>query len=606
MNKIIVSSLVIVIAFGANVASAQSYFPTYTYGPTTYQTPAQTAYQPYQTTYQQPYYGACVNLVSDLSYGSSGAQVRLLQTFLVSRNYPGGGAWMITGNFRLATQTAVRNFQMEQGLSQTGVVDASTRAAIARVSCLPGQGGGSSGYNNYSPYNYSTVPTYTYNNNNNYNNNTNTNCYYTYPYTCNNNTNNYGYGVTLTSLSPVSGQAGTSITIYGTNLDYYNNTVYFGNQPIANVPSINGTSLTVTVPVAATPGSLGVYVTNSRGTSNTLTFSVIATYGCNTYPYNYGSYGSTYCPPTTNNPNITYLNPTSGAVGSTVTIYGSGFSYSGNTVRFGGGIITGLSSFDGRTISFVVPSQLSGSTSQYVTLGTYNVSVSTANGQTSNALPFSVTSTGGSYGAPIISSVNGPTSLTTGTSGTWTIVVNNQNNTYLTTSVRWGDEGAYTYSSSPQTTYVSGTNTLTFTHTYNTPGTYNAVFTVANSSGQQNTATASVTVTGSNTSGNVSLSYLTPTSGRVGTQVMLQGTGFNALDNTVRFGIGGTLHVPSFNNGTTIYYTIPAYVSPCDIVIPSSNTVCAQNVQQIVPGPVQLYVTNSAGTTQTLMFQVQQ
>ena len=282
--------------------------------------------------------------------------------------------------------------------------------------------------------------------------------------------------------------------------------MYFGSQPVANVASQNGTSLIVTVPGGVMPGGVGVYVTNSRGTSNTLTFNVIASYSAcnNNYSYTYGSYNpynTTYCPPNVNTPYINYLAPTSGAVGSMVTIHGSGFSPTGNTVRFGGGIVTGVGSSDGRTLTFMVPSQLSGPSSQFVTIGTYNVSVSNFAGYTSNSVTFSVTSTGGSYGS-------------------------------------------------------------------------------------------------------VSLSYLTPTIGRVGTQVMLQGTGFNALDNTVRFGIGGTLHVPSFNNGTTIYYTIPAYVSPCDLA--TSGGLCTQNVQQIVPGPVQLYVTNSAGTSQTLTFQVVQ
>src|SRR3989344_5502901 len=119
MNKILVSALVAFVALAANIASAQSYYSSYNYG----------------TTYQQPYTGACVILVSDLSYGSSGSQVRLLQTFLVSRNYPGGGTWMITRNFRLATQVAVRHFQTEERLLVTGAVDAATRAAIARVTC---------------------------------------------------------------------------------------------------------------------------------------------------------------------------------------------------------------------------------------------------------------------------------------------------------------------------------------------------------------------------------------------------------------------------------------------------------------------------------------
>src|SRR3989338_6483816 len=216
MNKIIVSSLVAVVALGANIASAQSYYPSYNYG----------------TTYQQPYAGACVNLVSDLSYGSTGSQVRQLQTFLVSRNYPGGGTWMITGNFRLATQVAVRNFQTEQGLPITGAVDAATRAAIARVTC---------GY---------AAPTTGYN-------------YNTYPYTCNNKYN-CGYGVSLASLSPVSGEPGTSLTIYGTNLDYSNNTVYFGSQPVASVASPNGSSPIGTGPGGVLPGGGGACVTHLR------------------------------------------------------------------------------------------------------------------------------------------------------------------------------------------------------------------------------------------------------------------------------------------------------------------------------------------------------
>src|SRR3989344_7331442 len=163
MNKILVSSLVAVVALGANIASAQSYYPSYpTYG---------TTYPTYQT-YQQPYTGACVNLTSDLSYGSRGTQVLQLQTFLVSRNYPGGGNWMITGYFGRATQAAVRNFQMEQGLSPVGIVGPMTRAAIARVSC------GGTGYN---PYPYPTPPTYTYPPTTPPNNTT---CYYTYPYIC--------------------------------------------------------------------------------------------------------------------------------------------------------------------------------------------------------------------------------------------------------------------------------------------------------------------------------------------------------------------------------------------------------------------------------------
>ncbi len=583
ISKFITSGVVAATLFGATIASAQSFYPPYSYAPT--------------------YSGACVNLVSDLSYGSTGSQVRQLQTFLVSRNYPGGGSWMITGNFRTATLTAVRNFQMEQNLPTTGVADSATRAAITRVSC------GGSLYN-YNTNPYTTAPFTDYNNYNS------TNCYYTYPYTCNafnqystynpynynyNNNYNYNYGVSLTSITPVSGERGTSITVYGTNLDYFNNTVYFGSQPVANVPSQNGTSLSVTIPWGINPGGVGVYVTNSRGTSNTLTFNVIASYsGCN-YPYTYGSYNTTYCPPNMNAPYIANLSPNSGAVGTVVTVNGSGFSPTGNTVRFGGGVITGVSSYDGRTLSFTVPSQLTGPSSQVVTVGTYNVSVSNFAGYTSNSVPFSVTSAG-SYGTPQITSVSGPNTLAIGSAGVWTVTVTAPSYSYTTLSVRWGDEMYYSYSAAaPQSQYIQGTQTFTFTHAYNQAGTYTITFTASNSSGQQNISTATVTV-GSGTYGNVTLSYLSPSYGHVGTQVVLHGSGFSTFDNTVHFGVGGMRNVPS-QNGTTIYYTIPYSVSPCDVN--TYITVCTQYIQQVTPGSYPIHVTNSQGTSQTLQFQVQ-
>jgi hypothetical protein len=544
-----------------------------------------------------------VNLVSDLSFGSKGSQVSQLQTFLVSQNYPGGGSWMITGNFKSATLAAVRTFQQQQGLAITGIVDASTRAAISRVSC----GGYSGGYN---MYNYSTNPyTIPFNN---YNTNTgvnNTNCYYTYPYTCNN-YNNYTYGnVSISSLSVTSGVAGAGVTIHGYGFDYSNNTVNFGTIPLTGIPSVNGTSLTFTVPSYATSGSVNINVVNTRGTSNTLAFNVSSTGGCaNSYPYNNnccngysGSYGYN-CPQNSTTPYVTSLSPNSGAVGASTTVYGSGFSSQNNMVRFGSGIVSNVPSYNGTSLTFIVPSQLSGYGSQPVTPGAYNISVSNSAGYTSNAISFTVTSYGGSYGAPVINSVNGPTSLATNVQGTWTVQVTNPSSSYMTTSVNWGDTGGgYVNAAAPQTTYQQGSNTLTFTHSYYTAGTYTVIFTVSNSSGQSNTSSATVTV-GGGSYGNVVLSSITPMSAHVGTQIVLNGSNFTPLENTVHFGIGGTQHVTS-QNGTTIYYTIPAFVSPCDLA--AQGGLCAQNAQQVMPGPIQVYVTNGNGTTNTILFQVQ-
>lgn len=511
---------------------------------------------------QVSYTGTCgTTYTRALAVGSRGNDVRQLQSFLVSQNYPGGGSWMITGYFGTATQAALRIYQQTHGLAQTGMFDAATRASV-------------SGCGSY---------TYPYGYNYNYN--------YNYPF---NNQYPYQYGaVSISSLSVTSAAPGASVTVYGSGFDYSNNTVYVGNMPIANLPSYYGNAISFVVP-SYLSGQVQVYVTNTRGTSNALTLSIVgSSYPCGTYQY----YGS--CPQG-GMPTISSLSPQSGAVGSTVTVFGTGFTTTGNSVRFGQGVITNLNSIDGRSISFTVPSQLTGYGSAAVYLGTYNVSVTNAAGYTSNALPFTVTSLG-SASSPSISGVTGPTTLGLNVTGTWTIQVNSYGSNYVTTRVTWGDEGYYG-ASQPVSNTVYGTQTLTFTHAYAQAGTYTVIFTVTNAFGQQSTASATVVVSGSGSS-QVSLNNISPTSGRVGTQIQLNGSGFTSYENTVHFGVGGTQHLPSYN-GTTIYYTVPQYVSPCDVI--TAGQYCATYAQQVTPGAYQIYVTNANGTTNQLTFTVTQ
>ena len=583
-NKLIVSGLVAVSLFGASIASAQTYYTTGT-----------------------SYSGSCVALSYDLSYGSRGSQVSTLQSFLVTQNYPGGGSWMVTGYYGSATVAAVRNFQQAHGLAMTGAVDSSTRAAM-NASCggsnyvLPGLGGNgyvynqgyqNNNYNNYNQYPYSyTVPPYT-----NYNNSYNNNCgSYPYYYSC----TNYGSAPTLSSLSVSSAAVGAAVTVYGTGFDPNTNSVYVGGTTLSNVVSSNGTSLTFTVPQNAS-GLVSVSVGNSRGTSNSLTLSVL---GGGTYPYpctqyTYG-YNNNCVPSNSTTPVISYLSPTSGAVGANVTVYGSGFSTTGNTVHFGNGIFGNLSSYDGRSVSFAVPSSLSGYGYQPIGLGTYNVSVTNSFGLTSNAMPFTITSLGAT-GAPSITNVSGPTNLGTGATGTWSVTFNNPGNSYVSVSASWGDTGnGYVNQAAPQISYTTGSSTFTFTHAYNTQGNYTITFTLGSSSGQSTISTATVNVSGSGNTNALVLNSISPTSGNIGTQVMLTGSGFTG-DNTIHFGVGGVMHVPSQSN-TYLYFTVPSYLSPCDVT--PSGGVCAQYLQQVTPGTYQIYVTNQNGTTQTLSFQV--
>ncbi|MBM3261097.1 hypothetical protein FJY93_01625 [Candidatus Kaiserbacteria bacterium] len=457
--------LIIGVFSGASLASAQTFQSFYTYGTAS----------------------SCVNLTQNLSFGSRGSEVTRLQTFLSNRNYPGGGTWMITGYFGAATRAAVRNFQQEMGLSQTGALDVSTREAVYHTSC-----GGSYGTN------YTTNP-YLY-----------TNPSYTYP---------YSYTPTYTP------------SVCDTNYGFLNTTGWFQYQ--------------------------------------------------NCGPYAQGPVS------------ISYLSPLSGGVGDTVTIYGNGFSQRGNTVYFGIGVISNLSSADGKSISFTVPSQLTGYGSQQVTIGTYNVSVRNGSGYTSGTLPFVVTSLGTS-GRPSLTDVSGPTTLATSASGIWTMKVYNAGSSYLSVNVNWGDQSAYPYASASaaQTIYPQGQQTVTFSHAYATAGTYTITFTATNASGQSSMASVTVQVTGSTMPGGApTISYLSPAFGPVGTMVTIYGNGFSQWGNTVRFGNGAITNVSS--SGSTITFVVPSYLSPyCP-----QGYACAMYAQVVSPGVYPVSVINGNGQT---------
>jgi hypothetical protein len=86
----------------------------------------------------------------------------------------------------------------------------------------------------------------------------------------------------------------------------------------------------------------------------------------------------------------------------------------------------------------------------------------------------------------------------------------------------------------------------------------------------------------------VSITSLTPSSGPVGTRVTITGSGFSPTGNIIHFGSGGSVDVPSTNNGTIIVYTIPAAAGPHDM-----NPRIMASSQIIAPGDYQVFVVNA-------------
>jgi len=172
----------------------------------------------------------------------------------------------------------------------------------------------------------------------------------------------------ISNLNPTSAPVGTTVTITGTNFGSTQgtSTVAFNQTPAA-VTSWSATSIAVTVPSGATNGN--VVVTVGGFASNSVNFTVT--------------------------PSITSLNPTSGSVGTPVTITGTNFGSTQGTsaVTFNQTSAT-VTSWSPTSIATTVPS---GAT-------TGNVVV-TVSGFASNGVTFTVTA--GS--APTISSLT-PTS----------------------------------------------------------------------------------------------------------------------------------------------------------------------------------------------------
>ncbi|MDB4991914.1 MAG: hypothetical protein JWL75_159 [Parcubacteria group bacterium] len=341
----------------------------------------------------------------------------------------------------------------------------------------------------------------------------------------NNNGNTNNGSVSISSLSSTSGVSGSSVTIYGTSLTNSNSVVHFGGSTVSTSYATNN-AITFTVP-AFSNGTYQIYVTNSYGTSNSLSYTITAS----------------------NNNNCSYVNGSNQCGCINNQNYSYNYSYNNN--------------------------------------GYSNTNCDT-NSNTSNWYS-------GTNGTPKISSVIGLASASTGTSYTWSASAYSQNGLPVTVSVDWAD--GTSHSSSQSYSNGSQQQSYPFSHVYSNPGMYTIRFTATDSSGAYAYATQLVNVTGNysttynnnnctysynntcnnnsnynnnnnNNNNNYSYTYsytkpaisnLSQMSGTRGTTITINGSNFSP-NVTVLFG-GASYYTTSFNNGTTITFTIPNYSS---------------------------------------------
>lgn len=280
-------------------------------------------------------------------------------------------------------------------------------------------------------------------------------------------------GPSISSLNPTSGAAGTPVTIAGSNFGATQgtSTVTFNGVAAASPTSWSATSIVVPVPANATSGN--VVVTVGGLASNGVPFSVTV-------------------PP----PNITSLNPNSGAIGISVNITGANFgaSQGTSTVTFNG-IVAAPTSWSATSIAAPVPN---GAT-------TGNVVV-TVGGLASNGVSFTVTTPGPSIST--LSMSQGPVGATVTITGT-------------------------NFGTTP------GTSTVTFNGTLATSTNWSATSIDVNVPAGATTGNVIVTVGGVASNGvpftvtpPPSISSISPISGPVGSVVTINGSNFGPTVGT--------------------------------------------------------------------------
>jgi RHS repeat-associated protein len=183
---------------------------------------------------------------------------------------------------------------------------------------------------------------------------------------------------TITGLSPTSGSTGTSVTISGTNFGSSQGTSTVTFNGTIGTPTLwSATSIKAPVPTGATTGNV-VVIVNGVATGGTHTFTVSGT------------------------PTISSLSPTTGAIGTSVTIHGTNFgSTQGASVVTFNGVNATPTSWSSTQIKAPVPS---GAT-------TGNIVVTVSSKSTTGVHTFTVS------GSPTISG------MTPNTGGVGTVVI---------------------------------------------------------------------------------------------------------------------------------------------------------------------------------------
>jgi hypothetical protein len=382
-----------------------------------------------------------------------------------------------------------------------------------------------------------------------------------------------------------------------------------------------------------TPGSYSLYVVTVNGTSNEVNFTVTSSSS------------------STTTPTITSLSPSSGPVGMQVTITGTNFTSNGNSVinSIGGSVLASSLSSNGTSLTFTVPSQgltpgnynimvTNGNGSSNASSFTLTSSTGSSNTLSASVDPSSISKTvaAGSTNVmlakfdlmasgnealklmllPLVVNITNSTQITSGyvtnlklEDGQGNIIATTPSMTPTSVSnnytVYFGSE-QHPFSS--LITLQTAENTLITLSVYGdiaSNATAGSAINVSINSASNaaagvndnqvvaiNSATANsvniATVSNSNTP--LVITSISPSSGPVGSQITITGTGFTPTGNSVINNSTGQSWVSSLSssNGTSLTFTAPAYI--CEVN--NSSGICSASQLPIGSGTYSFEVEN--------------
>jgi YD repeat-containing protein len=402
----------------------------------------------------------------------------------------------------------------------------------------------------------------------------------------------------ISDINPFFGPVGTSVTITGTyfGATQGSSTVTF-NGEVAAPTSWNATSIAVPVPAGATTGNVVVQV--GGASSNGVHFTVI--------------------------PAITSLLPTTGAVGASVTIAGSGFggAQGTNTVIFNGTAAT-VTNWTATSIVATVPAGATTGNAVVTVNGTATNGVlftvvpppsitslsptcaplNTPCGPSGTALTTTVTITGTNFGAtqgtgsvtfngalamPTSWSATSigvpvPTGATTGNVVVQASGVNSNGVSFtvtptITLSPTAGAAGASVNITGSGFGGTQGASTVTFNGTAAGAAlTWTTMSIAVKVPAGATTGNVFVTVNGTQSNGVLftltpppSITSLSPPSGPVGSPVTITGTNFGATQGSSTVTFNGTTATPTSWSPTSIAVSVPPGATTGNVVVQASG-----------------------------------